>query len=258
MSGVVYELDGHLARLTINRPEALNALNREVLVELAAAIERVHQDGPRVVLVSGAGERAFVAGADIAEMAGLSGEQAREFAELGSGVFRDLERLPMPTIAVVNGFALGGGCELALACDLRLASSRARFGQPEVGLGIPPGFGGTQRLARLVGVGPAKELIFCGRPIDAPRALAIGLVNAVFEPDELAGAATALASEIAAKAPIAVRAAKQAIDQGLAVDIDSGLVIEAGLFAACFETDDRVEAMNAFIDKRPPALFQNK
>jgi len=255
---VEYTQDGFVATITINRPEALNALNRDVLAGLDEAVRRAEVERPRVVLLTGAGERAFVAGADIAEMATMSPDEGRRFSETGNAVFRRLERLPMPTIAVIHGFALGGGCELALACDIRLASTKAQFGQPEVSLGITPGFGGTQRLPRLVGVGIAKELIFAGRNIDAARALAIGLVNAVYPPDELRAAAERLAGDIASRAPIAVRAAKAAIDLGGATDLDAGLALEARFFGSTCGTADQREGMAAFTAKRKPAPYEDK
>ena len=258
MALVLYDVADHIATLTINRPEALNALNTAILAELDSALDRVLEDSPRVVLVTGAGEKSFVAGADISEMASMTVAEGQGFGQFGNSVFRKLEKLPMPTIAVVNGFALGGGCELAMSCDIRLASSKAQFGQPEVGLGITPGFGGTQRLARLVGTGVAKEMIFSARNIDANRALAVGLVNAVYEPEELMGAALKMASGIASKAPAAVRAAKAAINLGIQTDIDSGVALEAVLFGSCFATEDQTEGMAAFVEKRKPAPFQDK
>ena len=257
MSQVRYATADHVATLTIDRPQALNALNAEVLADLRAAVNRAAADRARALVVTGAGDRAFVAGADVVAMSTMSRQEALSFSELGNEVFATLERLPIPSIAAVNGFALGGGCELALACDMRIASARAVFAQPEVGLGITPGFGGTQRLARLVGSGTAKELVFTGRRVDAARALAIGLVNAVVEPAELAAAAAQLASEIAGQAPIAVRASKRAMMLGLDTDLTTGLAIEAAQFASCFETADQAQAMAAFAEKRPAAPFQD-
>jgi enoyl-CoA hydratase len=252
------ESSGPITVVTVDRPKALNALNQQVLQDLATVIDQILVNKPRCVILTGAGEKAFVAGADIASMSEMARPQARALAELGQGVFRRWEQLPMPTIAAINGFALGGGCELALSCDIRLASAKARFGQPEVGLGIIPGFGGTQRLARTIGVGLAKELIFGGQMINAERALAIGLVNSVYEPDELMAAAQKLAGKIAAQAPIAVRAAKEAMALGVQTDIDSGMTIEAAYFATCFETEDQREGMAAFVEKRPePVVFQD-
>ena len=258
MSFVTYELTDNVAVLTVNRPEALNALNSAVLAELDAALDQVLADRVRAVVLTGAGEKSFVAGADISEMSDMTPRQGQAFSELGNAVFRKLEKLPMPTIAAVNGFALGGGCELAMSCDIRLASDNALFGQPEVGLGICPGFGGTQRLARLVGVGVAKEMVFGGRNIDAARAASIGLVNAVYEKGQLLDEAMKMARGIASKAPVAVRAAKAAMTLGIQTDIDSGLAIEAALFASCFGTEDQREGMAAFVAKRKPEPFQDK
>ncbi|MDR1264774.1 MAG: enoyl-CoA hydratase/isomerase family protein, partial [Propionibacteriaceae bacterium] len=238
MSFVRYEAADHVATCTIERESSLNALNSEVLHDLKAALGQAEADDVRVLVVTGAGTKAFVAGADVAQMAQMTRREAQAFSQLGNAVFRQLERLPFPTIAAVNGFALGGGCELALSCDIRLASNRAVFGQPEVSLGITPGFGGTQRLARVIGLGLAKELLFSARKIDAARALAIGLVSAVVEPDQLAETTAQLAREIARQAPIAVRSTKLALALGLQTDIDSALALEAACFAACFETAD--------------------
>ena len=258
MSFVTYELTDNVACLTINRPEALNALNSAVLADLDAALDQVLADRARVVVLTGAGEKSFVAGADISEMSDMTPRQGQTFSELGNAIFRKLERLPMPTIAAVNGFALGGGCELAMSCDIRLASDNALFGQPEVGLGICPGFGGTQRLARIVGIGIAKEMVFGGRNIDATRAAAIGLVNAVYDKAQLMEEAMKMARGIASKAPVAVRASKAAMTLGIQTDIDSGIAIEAALFASCFGTEDQREGMAAFVAKRKPEPFQDK
>ncbi|MDR0488515.1 MAG: enoyl-CoA hydratase/isomerase family protein [Propionibacteriaceae bacterium] len=255
MSVLRFEIADSVATLTITRPEALNALNTEVLTELGETLSGIRPNEVRAVLITGEGDRAFVAGGDIGEMSGMTSRQGAEFSRLGNRIFRTLETLPMPTIAAVNGYALGGGCELALSCDIRVASTKAIFGQPEVGLGITPGFGGTQRLARVVGVALAKEIIFTGRNLKADRALAIGLVNAVVEPEKLMSTAFTMATEIASKAPYAVRVAKAAIDLGLATDMDSGLALEAVYFGTCFETHDQIEGMAAFIDKRKPTGF---
>ncbi|MDO8107599.1 enoyl-CoA hydratase-related protein [Isoptericola sp. b441] len=256
MSHVAYELSDQVATITITREEALNALDPDVLSELETAVDRVAADRARAVVVTGAG-RAFVAGADVARMSTFSVAQARAFSSLGNRVFRKLE-LGAPSIAAVNGYALGGGCELALACDLRLASDRAVFAQPEVGLGVTAGFGGTQRLARVVGPAVAKELLLTGRRLKADRALEVGLVNAVHAPDELLGAALALAEEIAQQAPAAVRATKAAIARGAHTDLDTALGIEVEEFASCFETADQREAMAAFVQKRPHSPFQDR
>ncbi|MDR1513446.1 MAG: enoyl-CoA hydratase/isomerase family protein [Propionibacteriaceae bacterium] len=257
MSFVRYEWADHVACWTIDREKALNALNSEVLADLSAAADQSLADGTRCVVITGAGPKAFVAGADIAEMAQLTKRQAQAFAELGTGVFRKIERLPIPVVAAVNGFALGGGCELAMACDIRLASTTAVFGQPEVGIGVTPGFGGTQRLPRLVGVGVAKELLYGGRNIKADRALAIGLVNSVHEPDQLLPEALKLARGIAQQAPIAVRAVKAVVGLGLQTDIDSAIALEAAYFGSCFETADQVEGMGSFVEKRKHEPYQD-
>jgi len=257
MDFVAYDLSNQVATITITREEALNALDAAVLAELDAALDRVAADRARALVVTGAG-RAFVAGADVARMATFSVAEARAFSEQGNRVFRKLELLGAPSIAAVNGYALGGGCELALACDLRVASERAVFAQPEVGLGVTAGFGGTQRLARLVGPAVAKEMLLSGRRVKADRALEIGLVNSVHPPEELLDAARALADEIAQQAPLAVRATKAALARGAHVDLDAALAIEVEEFAACFETADQREAMGAFVEKRPHAPFQDK
>ncbi|MGA0023237.1 MAG: enoyl-CoA hydratase-related protein [Burkholderiales bacterium] len=239
--------------LTVNRPRALNALNAATLTELAQATEQVAADAAaRVLLITGAGERAFIAGADISEMLPLSVAQAREFSELGMRVMHGLEALQVPVIALVNGYALGGGCELAMACDWIMASERAVFGQPEVNLGIPPGFGGTQRLTRLVGRARAMELVITGRQVRAEEALAMGLVNQVLAADTLRDAGMAVARTIAAKGPIAVRLAKQAVHCGQDIPLADACALETGAFAQAFATADRQEGMRAFIDKRAP------
>lgn len=257
MTLIAYEMADQVASITITREDALNALSRAVLVELDAALDRAVADGARALVITGAG-RAFVAGADIASMAAYSVAEATEFSRLGNDVFAKLAALPIPSIAAVNGFALGGGCELAIACDLRLASEKAIFAQPEVGLGITAGFGGTQRLARLIGPGLAKEMLFSGRKVDATRALAIGLVNSVHAPDELLEAAHALAAEIAAQAPIAVQGTKQLLDAGLDATLAAGIDLEVAGFASCFGTWDQIEAMSAFVDKRRHEPFRGQ
>ncbi len=242
--------EGSTVVLTINRPQALNALNSAVLQQLEQAVARVAADAAvRVLVLTGAG-KSFVAGADIAEMANLDPIQARAFSAFGARVFRALELLDKPVIAAVNGFALGGGCELAMAADIRLASQKAKFGQPEVGLGIIPGFSGTQRLTRLVGVAKAKELIYSGKIISAAEAAAIGLVNQVYEPEQLFSAALELASQIAAQSPAAVALAKTAIGRGADLDIEAGMELESDLFALCFAGPDQREGMAAFREKR--------
>lgn len=239
--------------LTVNRPQALNALNAATLQELALAVERVAADAAaRVLLVTGAGEKAFVAGADISEMLPLSVEQAREFSQLGMRVMHGLEALAVPVIALVNGYALGGGCELALACDWIIASERAVFGQPEVNLGIPPGFGGTQRLARVVGRARALELVTTARLVKSDEALGIGLVNQVTAAADLRNAGLEVARTIAAKGPLAVGLAKQALHRGQDKLLIDACAIETGAFAEAFATADRQEGMRAFLDKRAP------
>ncbi|MBQ7679776.1 MAG: enoyl-CoA hydratase/isomerase family protein [Butyrivibrio sp.] len=250
MALVNYEVKDKYAVITINRPEALNALNSAVLDELSAVIDGIDVNAVRAVILTGAGEKSFVAGADIGEMSTLTKSEGEAFGKKGNDVFRKLETLPVPVIAAVNGFALGGGCEIAMSCDIRICSDNAMFGQPEVGLGITPGFGGTQRLARTVGVGMAKQLIYTAKNIKADEALRIGLVNAVYSQEELMGAAEKMAGQIAANAPIAVRACKKAINDGLQTDIDKALVIEEGLFGSCFETEDQKEGMANFLRKK--------
>lgn len=258
MSFVAFEQRGPIGVLTMNRPEALNALNEQVLRDLNAALDAVEaNDEVLVVILTGAG-RSFVAGADIGQMKDLTPVQAKKFGSYGNQVFLKLENFPKPVIAAVNGFALGGGCELSMACDIRLASEKAKFGQPEVGLGITPGFGGTQRLARLVGPGMAKQLIYTAKNIKADEALRIGLVNAVYPAQELLPAAEKLAGTIAKNAPIAVRACKKAINDGLQVDMDRAVTIEEKLFGSCFETADQKEGMGAFLEKRKHEPYQNR
>ncbi len=249
------EIEGNSATLTIDRPKALNALNGATLRELEAALREVGQtEELRALILTGGGEKAFVAGADIAEMAGMSTLQARQFAGLGHRVLHMLESLSMPTIAAVNGYALGGGCELALACDLIYASERARFGQPEVGLGVLPGFGGTQRLPRLVGRARAMELIFTGDAIDAAKAKEIGLVLEVLPAEKLIEHCRSIAAKIAAKGPVAVAQAKRAIHFGVDADLRSANELERQAFATLFGTEDQREGMKAFLEKRPAAF----
>ena len=257
MAFVEFTAKEQIGILTINRPNALNALNDQVIRELDQVLDSIDVSTIRCVIVTGAGEKAFVAGADIAQMSKLTKAEGEAFGKLGNDVFRKLETLPVPTIAAVNGFALGGGCELCMSCDIRLASDTAVFGQPEVGLGITPGFGGTQRMARLVGIGKAKELIYTARNITAPEALTIGLVQAVYPAAELMAEAEKMANRIAGNAPIAVRACKKAINDGMQVDIEAGEVIEEKLFGSCFETQDQQNAMTAFIEKRKHDPFVN-
>lgn len=258
MGFVDYEVEGHVGIMTINRPKALNALNEDVLKDLGAAFDAVNLDEIRVVILTGAGEKSFVAGADIAAMSTMTKAEGEAFGKFGNDVFRKIEIFPVPVIAAVNGFALGGGNELAMSCDIRICSENAVFGQPEVGLGITPGFGGTQRLARLIGPGKAKEMVYGGRNIKADEAYRVGLVNAVYPQEELMAAAKKLASGIAKNAPIAVRNCKKAINDGLEVDMDQAIVVEEKLFGDCFETEDQKEGMAAFLEKRKVERFINK
>jgi len=258
-SNIILETEGHLAILTVNRPKALNALNADTMKDLNDAIDAIAADDTIwAVIVTGAGDKAFVAGADIAFMKDLNVLQGRQWGIDGNRVFRKLESLEKPTIAAINGFALGGGCELAMVCDIRIAAKNARFGQPEVGLGITPGFGGTQRLARIVGDGVAKELIYTGAAITADEAWRVGLVNRVVELEELMATAKKLAGKIMANAPIAIKFAKEAINRGRQVDIDTAVAIEAQLFGQCFATEDQKEGMTAFVEKRKVEAFKNK
>jgi len=251
-NNLLIEIADGTAIVTINRPAALNALTVEVLEELAAAFAELAQDASvACVILTGSGAKAFVAGADIAAMQSLDAVSAGSFARLGHEVLNAIENFPKPVVAAVNGFALGGGCELAMACDIRIAAENARFGQPEVNLGVIPGFGGTLRLTRLVGKGRAKELIFTGDMINAQEAYRIGLANKVVAAEELLATAREMATKIASKAPIAVRFAKEAIDNGLEMDLDRAGRFESNLFGICFATVDQKEGMQAFLEKRP-------
>ena len=247
MEFITYEVEGQVGIITINRPKALNALNSAVLDELDATIDGVDLDAVRCLILTGAGEKSFVAGADIAEMSTLTKAEGEAFGKKGNDVFRKIETFPIPVIAAVNGFALGGGCEISMSCDIRICSDNAVFGQPEVGLGITPGFGGTQRLARLVGAGMAKQMIYTARNIKADEAYRIGLVNAVYTQEELLPAAEKMAAGIAKNAPIAVRNCKKAINEGLDADMDQAIVIEEKLFGDCFETEDQKAGMGNFL-----------
>lgn len=258
MEFITYEVEGQIGIITINRPKALNALNSAVLDELDKTLDAVDQEAIRCLILTGAGEKSFVAGADIGEMSTLTKAEGEAFGKKGNDVFRKLETFPIPVIAAVNGFALGGGCEISMSCDIRICSENAVFGQPEVGLGITPGFGGTQRLARIVGTGKAKEMIYGARNIKAEEAYRIGLVNNVYPAEELMPAAKKLASTIARNAPIAVRNCKRAINEGIQVDMDQAIVIEEKLFGSCFETCDQKEGMNAFLEKRKVDALLNK
>lgn len=258
MSFVKYEQKDHVAVLTIDRQEALNALNSQVLCDLDEAITKVEQDeSVRVVILTGAG-RSFVAGADIGEMKGFSAIDGKKFGVHGGSIFLRLENLSKPVIAAVNGFALGGGCELAMACDIRLASEKAKFGQPETGLGITPGFGGTQRLPRIVGVSKAMELILTAKTIKADEAKAIGLVSEVYPAEELMDKAMELANAICANAQIAVCESKRCIRMGMQTDIHTGSAFEAEAFGVTCGTEDKNEGMGAFLEKRAEKHFQNR
>lgn len=258
MEYVLYEVNGAVGKITINREKALNALNSQVLDELNATLDGVNLEEVRCLILTGAGAKSFVAGADIGEMSTLTKAEGEAFGKKGNDVFRKLETFPIPVIAAVNGFALGGGCEIAMSCDIRICSDNAVFGQPEVGLGITPGFGGTQRLARLVGAGMAKQMIYTARNIKADEAYRIGLVNAVYPVEELMAQAEKMAAGIAKNAPIAVRNCKKAINEGLDVDMDKAIVIEEKLFGDCFESYDQKEGMAAFLEKRKVEKFLNK
>ena len=249
------EVEGPFATVTVNRPKSLNALDSRTLQELEkAAADLAGRDELRGVIVTGAGEKAFVAGADIAEMNGMDSDQARHFGALGQRVMDVIAALPVPVVAAVNGFALGGGCELALACDFIYASENAKFGLPEVSLGVVPGFGGTQRLTRLVGRARAKELIFTGDIIDAAKAKEIGLVLEVVPLSQLFGHARAALERMGKKGPLALRRAKEAIDRGADLELADGLTIERKVFADLFDSADRSEGMKAFLEKRPPVF----
>ena len=262
MEFITYEVEGQVGIITINRPKALNALNSAVLDELDATIDGVDLDAVRCLILTGAGEKSFVAGADIGEMSTLTKAEGEAFGKKGNDVFRKLETFPIPVIAAVNGFALGGGCEISMSCDIRICSENAVFGQPEAGLGITPGFGGTQRLARVIPVGMAKQMIYTARNIKAADAYRIGLVNEVYSAEVdadgnvvksaqevMLAAAQKMAATIAKNAPIAVRNCKKAINEGLDADMDQAVVIEEKLFGDCFETEDQKYGMAFFLDK---------
>lgn len=258
MEFVKYQQDGFIGVVTIDRPKALNALNAQVLEELEKTFDAIDLEKTRVVVLTGAGEKSFVAGADIAEMSTLSKAEGEAFGKKGNQVFRKIESFPIPVIAAVNGFCLGGGCEISMSCDIRICSENALFGQPEVGLGITPGFGGTQRLARLIGQGKAKEIIYTCKNVKAPEALNIGLVNAVYPLADLMTEAKKLANKIANNAPIAVRMCKKAINEGYDLEIDEAVLLEANVFGQCFETEDQKEGMKAFLEKRKVEGYKNR
>jgi len=259
MALLQYEVIGQVGLITINRPEALNAINRAVLHELNEILDAVDLENIRSLVITGAGEKAFVAGADVAEMCCMSESEARVFSETGNALFRKIESFPIPAIAAINGYALGGGNELALSCDIRICSENAVFGQPEAGLGITPGFGGTQRLARVIGsTSKAKELLFTCRNIKAEEALQIGLVSCVYRLEELLPEALKLADRIAGNAPIAIRTIKRAVNEGLDMPIEDAIQHEVDLFSTCFLTEDQQEGMQAFMEKRKEKVFKNK
>lgn len=250
---IVFEIADGIATITFNRPKALNALNRALLDEFTAALEGVEGNQEvRVLVLTGSGEKAFVAGADITEINRLGPLGAKHFARRGLAAINRLPRLPIPVIAAVNGFALGGGTEMALACDFIYAAETAKFGLPEINLGIIPGFGGTQRLPRLVGANTAREMIYTGRMVDAAEAMRLGIVNKVCAPEALMEDVRATAAVIAAKGRVALRAAKQAVNSGLNVDLATGLALENDAFALCLASPDAREGTDAFLEKRKP------
>jgi enoyl-CoA hydratase len=255
MNTITYEKQGYIGLLTINRPKAMNAFNNEVVTEVYVCLESLVNTDIRCLIVTGAGDRAFVAGADIREMQHLNPTQAAAFSRAGNAVMAHLENFPVPVIAAVNGYAMGGGCELALSCDIRIASENAVFAFPEVSLGIIPGFGGAQRLARIIGIGKAKELIYTTNRINAADALTVGLVNAVYPQGQLLGNCLEIAEKIAANAPAAVRVAKDVINKSMGMELHQSYGLEVLPFSSCFLTDDRRMAMDAFVEKRPKEAF---
>lgn len=259
MNNLLLEVENGVALLTINRPKALNALNSETLAELNQCLAELEpREDVNVIILTGSGEKSFVAGADISEMVNASPKEGRAMGLLAREAFGRLENMPQVTIAAVNGFALGGGCEISMSCDIRIAAENAKFGQPECGLGILPGFGGTQRLARLIGKGRAKELIFTCDMIDAQEACRIGLANHVVPQAELLDYCKKMAGRIMKNGPFAVTLAKQAINTGMDTDLDSGLKLEANLFGLSFSTEDKKEGMTAFLEKRKEKNFVGK
>jgi enoyl-CoA hydratase len=252
---ILYEVRGGVGILTVNRPKVLNALNPETLSEIGHVADAARREGSvRVMVITGAGEKAFVAGADISRFPDLNPLQARRFAQLGQDVFASLENLPIPVIACVNGFALGGGCELALACDFIYASEKAQFGQPEINLGIIPGFGGTQRLTRLVGRARAKELCMTGEQIGAQEAWQMGMVARVLDPETLWDQTMETATALAEKGAVALRAVKQTVDRGSEADLRTGCTLELDAFSTCFASRDATEGARAFLEKRKPSF----
>ena len=259
MNNLLLEVENGIALVTINRPKSLNALNSETLAELNTCLAELEpREDVRVVILTGSGTKSFVAGADISEMVNATPKEGRAMGMLAREAFGRLETMPQVTIAAVNGFALGGGCEISMACDIRVASENAKFAQPECGLGILPGFGGTQRLPRLVGKGRAKEMIFSCDMIDAQEAYRIGLVNHVVPQEELIDYCKAMAGRMMKNAPFAISLAKQAINTGMDTDLDSGLKLEANLFGLSFSTADKMEGMTAFLEKRKEKTFIGK
>lgn len=258
MEYIKYEVNGRVGTITLSREKALNALSIPLLKELEEAIDSVNLDEVRCLIITGAGKKAFAAGADIEEMSTMKIKEAKEYGIFGNRIFRKIETFPIPVIAAINGYCLGGGCELSLSCDIRICSDNAVFGQPETGLGITPGFGGTQRMARTVGISMAKQLMFTAKNIKADEAFRIGLVNAIYPQDELMAEAEKMAAKIASNAPIAVRACKEAANRGISLDMDQAYQVEADLFSNCFETYDQTEAMKAFLKKEKIDEFLNK
>lgn len=259
MEHIKYQKSNQTGKIIISRPEVLNALNYAVLRELDGLLQEIEKDAEiRCLIITGSGAKAFAAGADIAEMKDMDVFDAGEFSKYGNKVFRKIELLPIPVIAAVNGYALGGGCELSLCCDIRIATNNAIFAQPEVSLGIIPGFGGTQRLARMIGAGKAKELLFTGSRITADEALEIGLVNKVVSPETLMAEAMELAGKIVEIAPIAIKYIKEAVNRGLQCDMDTAICYETEVFAKCFASKDQKDAMQMFLDKKKANKLQNK
>ena len=258
MGFVTTEVQGAVEIITIDRPQALNALNPDVLNDLKAAFDAVDQNAVRCIVVTGAGEKSFVAGADIAAMSVMTKAEGEAFGKMGNDIFRSIETFPIPVIAAVNGFALGGGNELAMSCDIRICSENAMFGQPEVGLGIIPGFGGTQRMARIIGTGAAMELIYTADTIDAQKAKEIGMVNYVVPAEELMDKTMEMAQKICKNAQKAIRVSKMAIRRGIDCDISTAVTYEALAFATCFGTEDQKEGMQAFLEKRKDKHFKNR
>ncbi len=259
MEFVKYDVQGQVGVITIDRPKALNALNDQVLKELDQTMDQVDQGQVRCLIITGSGDKSFVAGADIAQMKDFNEDEGKAFGLLGNKIFRKIETFPIPVIAAINGFALGGGNELAMSCDIRYCSENAFFGQPEVGLGITAGFGGTQRLARVIGsMSKAKELLYTAKNIKAEEAKEIGLVSEVFAQEDLMAQAMKTAQRIAGNAPIAVRNTKAALLQGIEEPMDKAMETEAGYFGNCFDSEDQVEGMSAFLEKRKEKNFQNK